>query len=60
MICPHCKKPIDRKIDRRAIVLAKKLRSQGYSLRDIEFLLKEKGYQVSFSSLGRIFREHGV
>lgn len=53
MICPHCKKPIDRKIPPDAIALAQKLKDMGFSLRDIEKMLHAKGYQASAASLCR-------
>lgn len=56
MICPHCKKPIERKISKKTIAEAKKLRKEGYSLRDIERILHTKGVYVSFTTLSR----HGV
>lgn len=59
MICPHCHKPISYNIEPKALALAKKLRAEGFSLRDIEFKLKQEGYHASFSSLSRHFRRGG-
>lgn len=57
MICPHCKKPIkwekEEEVRKEVIELHKK----GYSLRDIERLMTDKGLQVSFATAGRIIRK---
>lgn len=36
MICPHCSKPIDSRVDRQAIPIARDLHKKGYSLMYIQ------------------------
>lgn len=55
MICPHCKKPVDRKVPKEALSLAKKYLDQGHSMRSTEKLLFADGFQVSFATLSRHF-----
>lgn len=56
MICPHCGKPVEKRItakDRQQVLV---LHKQGFSVRDIEAKLQRR---VSFSSAARIIREQG-
>jgi len=53
MICPHCKKSIDRKVSDEALKRAQWLKKSGFSLRDIERILFKEGHQVSASTLCR-------
>ncbi len=53
MICPNCKKPINKTIPKEVKKKALSLHKQGHSLRDIESLL---GFQLSFSSVSRIVK----
>lgn len=57
MICPHCRKTISWNITPAALVRGLELRKEGYSLRDIEYRLKEEGMHASFGSLSRHFRK---
>lgn len=52
MICPHCQKPIPRKITPKQKADVLKLLDQGYSTRDIEKLVG-----VGSSSVSRINKE---
>lgn len=56
MICPHCHKPISRNVSKEAKSMILKLHKEGYSLRDIESLIKTNGEQISFSTIGRFLR----
>ena len=53
MICPHCKKPIEHVVTRKALKRAEQLHKQGHSFRSIEKLLFAEGMQASFASLSR-------
>ena len=54
MICPHCGKPVPLRISPEAIKRAKEMRKEGYSLRDIEEMLKREGYsRISYTSIHR-------
>lgn len=57
MICPHCSKPIMYGISDEAMTRVRELRSQKYSVRDIEFIMRKEGYVLSFSSIARKLRE---
>jgi len=57
MICPHCKEPIIFGVPESTIAYARRLRKKGYSLRDIERLLLDKGIRASFVTLSRRLRE---
>jgi hypothetical protein len=57
MICPHCKKPIDRGIQSSDIKRMFELRKLGYSLRDIAMLLENR---VSFSSVCRLLKKNDI
>lgn len=60
MICPHCKKPIPSRRLRGSSITddvkkkAKKLYSEGYSMRDIESLLE---FKISAPTISRLLRE---
>jgi hypothetical protein len=51
MICPHCKKPFKNGPTPEALRIARELKEQGYTLRDIEMILFTKGIVVSSASL---------
>ena len=53
----HCGQTIEHKFNPDIRKHAKALRELGYSLRDIEKILRGKGITVSFSTLSRIFKE---
>lgn len=53
MICPHCKKAIPHKVNDKAIIRAKELSIEGFSLREIEKILFAEGMSVSIATLSR-------
>jgi transposase-like protein len=53
MICPHCGKPLEKKIDDKIKKQAIALYKQGYSMRDIERKLE---FRISFSSVSRLVK----
>ena len=57
MICQKCKAEIKFSLTKDTVGEAKKLHKQGYSLREIENILRSKRHQVSFSTIGRILRK---
>lgn len=62
MICPHCRKPLPRlikgtQVSKDAILKIAKLRSQGYSFRDIERLLFEEKILVSAATACRLMKQ---
>ena len=46
MLCPHCEKPFQFKVDRRAIPIARHLHRGGYSYRDIAKILTQQGFPL--------------
>lgn len=50
MICPHCKKPIQREHSMELKKKAIELNKQGYSMRDIEALLERR---CSFGTIAK-------
>lgn len=54
MICPHCKKPIERTISKSVKKEALKLHKRGYSTRGIQMIL---GNKISFSSVARLIKK---
>lgn len=54
MICPHCKKPIQKKKSEALRAKALKLYAEGYSYRDIQVLLEG---QVTFTTVCRWVNE---
>ena len=56
MICPHCHKAITYGVDGAVYRRAKKLKDEGFSLREMEKILFKEGINVSFSSLSRAFK----
>lgn len=56
MICPHCKKPIQRKILPKTKERVIRMKEQGYSFREIETILMHEGIKVSAASACRIWK----
>jgi hypothetical protein len=52
-ICPHCKKPLEHKVTRKALKRAEQLYKEGFSLRAIEKIIFSEGMQASLSTLSR-------
>lgn len=60
MICPHCKKAIDRRsVTETAKRLIRQYSKEGFSCREIERILFAKdNIQVSFASVSRVLKKH--
>lgn len=56
MICPHCKKPISYEISQTVKERVKKMKMDGYSVRDIAAILTSEGIKISFATVSRIGR----